>query len=156
MRSSRTLIPRVCRHSVRLRCQVVRLHDFRLLANTIENISIGGMLAGPSMPANPGEKLIVSFFLPNIRQWLDTDAEVARVIRGRRPQDRGPQLGIRFEGLSAEHEQGLRRALAYVPPAPPAPRAGRRNRQEELSRFIMESGWSRSQYGHALARWWPV
>ena len=97
MRSSRPPVPRPPRHCVGLRCQVVRLHDFRLLASTIENLSLGGMLSGHSAGAAPGDKLIVSFYLPIAGRWIDTDAEVARVLQGRRPTDGGRQLRIRFK-----------------------------------------------------------
>ncbi len=156
MRSRRAPIPRFPRHSVRLPCQVVRLHDFRLLADRIENLSVGGILAECSaIPATPGEKLIVSFFLPIASAWVDTDAVVARVIQGRRPGDRGPQLGIRFEQLSIVAERRIEWALEKAPPVPPFVRPCRRDRSAELQRFVLESGWIRSSLGHVLPRWWP-
>jgi hypothetical protein len=154
MRSSRPPVPRPPRHCVGLGCQVVRLHDFRLLSSAIENLSIGGMLSGHSAAAAPGDQLIVSFYLPIAGRWIDADAEVARVIQGRRPTDAGRQLGIRFRRLSAASERRIGWALEKAPPVPPLMRPGRRNWSPELRTFVLESGWIRSSLGHWLPRWW--
>jgi hypothetical protein len=155
MRSRRVLVPRPPRHALSIPCQVVRMRDFRLLADCIENLSLGGLLAGTSAPAAPGEPLIVSFCLPGTREWVDTDAVVARVIHGRRPADRQRQLGIRFTELTGDARRSIQWALWHAPPVAPQPRPGRRDPSRALHKLAVESGWVRSAFGHALVRWWP-
>jgi len=154
MRSRRVPIPRTPRHSVKISAQVVRLHDFRLLADSLENLSVGGALVGPSASASPGEKLIVSFRIPKSHVWLDVDAVVARVIEGRRPTDRGPQLGLRFEGISDSSRRWLEYALQNAPPAAPGTRPGRRNKSDAAREMVINSGWTHCAWGQMLVRWW--
>ena len=154
MRSRRVPMPRSPRHSVQIPAQIVRLHDFRLLADCIENLSVGGALAGPSGCAAPGEKLIVSFQVPGSQVWLDVDAVVARVIQGRRPTDRGPQLGLRFETLSDKSEKLLLRVLQQAPPSAPKTRPGRRDKRAAVRELVIGSGWTHSRIGQMLVRWW--
>lgn len=154
MRSRRVPMPRSPRHSVQIPAQIVRLHDFRLLSDCIENLSVGGALAGPSTCAVPGEKLIVSFQIPHSQVWLDVDAVVARVIQGRRPTDRGPQLGLRFESLSSKSQKWLQYILQHAPPAAPKTRPGRRDKHLAVRDLVIGSGWTHSRVGQMLVRWW--
>ncbi|MDX2053381.1 MAG: PilZ domain-containing protein [Polyangiaceae bacterium] len=111
---------RPSRHSVRTDCQVVRERDFSLVADTITDLSMTGMLVSPADPVLTGEKLIVSFRLPGTATWIDTDAVVARVVHGRRPQDRSRGLGILFEDLSHRLRFTLERSLRRLPLCPPS------------------------------------
>lgn len=121
------------RHAA-LPCQVVREHDFRLVAETTLDVSTFGMLVPAKREVEIGEALIVSFPIPGM--WIDTDAVVARVLRGRRPDDEGPAVGIVFEGLGVTARAALaaylhgrpaplprRRPLAYVRRGSPEPAA---------------------------------
>lgn len=126
MRTSRLLTRRPVRHCLRGPCQVVRLRDFCLVADRIENLSSWGMLVGPADPVLTGEKVLVSFQLPADGRYIDALATVTRVVHGRRPGDRTRQLGLQFDQLSEYDRFRLRRALHRRPPAPPGPRPGRR------------------------------
>ena len=147
------LHPRFPRHTLRVAAQVVRLRDFRLVADRVENLSLGGLLVGPSEQVELGESLLVSFKLPESDYWIDVDATVCRVIHGRRPTDRARSFGAYFRGLSTEHILAIRRQLAVSPPAAPAPRLGRRSGTNTARRLTIQSGWTRNRAGHALIRW---
>jgi hypothetical protein len=55
---------RSTRRTARVECQVVRLRDFQLVADRIENLSPNGMLVGPADPVLTGEPVIISFCMP--------------------------------------------------------------------------------------------
>ena len=126
VRTTRSVKKRPLRHSVRGTCQVVRLRDFRLVADRIENLSTWGMLVGPADPVLTGEKVVVSFQLPEGGHYIDAIATVTRVLHGRRPGDGSRKLGLQFENLTEYDRFCIRRALIGRPPAPPGPRPGRR------------------------------
>lgn len=121
-----------------LECQVVRERDFRLVANRALDVSPDGMLVAIEDEIDAGEKLIVSFRAPFVafrREsqivpedhpgfWFDTEADVARVVRGRREGDRGKAAGLVFSTLSNVHRLILRNHLRRVPP--PVPRRTQR------------------------------
>jgi hypothetical protein len=117
---------RPVRHSHRSKCQVVRESDFRLVADTIENLSERGMRVGPADPVLTGLVLLVSFRIPRFGVWVDTEAVVSRVIHGRRPGEHSRSLGLEFCNLEPWHRYLLRQALIEVPPAPAGSRSGRR------------------------------
>mgnify|MGYP000859000113 CR=1 FL=1 len=154
MRKNQLMLPRPSRHRVRIPCQVVRLRDFKLVADCIENLSLGGILVGPADPVLTGEPLFLSFRLPCSQHWIDTEATVARVIHGRREGDQTRQLGIKFELLSPSNRDAVRAQLLRMPPIPPCSRPGRRDTASTMNRLSVGSGWSRSSFGHALIRWW--
>jgi hypothetical protein len=52
------------------------------------------------------------------------NAEVARVVRGKRASDPGPCLGLCFVGLDARERAGLARALRGLPLAEPGRSGG--------------------------------
>ncbi len=153
MRMRRTLQSRPSRHAVLIPCQVVRMRDFHLVSDRIENLSTGGALATFAEPVLTGEHLMLSFRLPDSGVWIDTEASVARVIHGRRPSDIGRGLGIRFHHLDATSRAWIERLLSKAPPTAPGPRPGRRDTSSRVQSLVVESGWSRSSFGHALVRW---
>src|SRR6187397_873062 len=57
------------RHAVQISCQVVRERDFRLVADTIVDLSTTGMLVTPADPVLTGERVIASFRLPGSTFW---------------------------------------------------------------------------------------
>jgi hypothetical protein len=154
MRSRRAPMPRMPRHTLQVPAEIVRLHDFRLLSDSIDNLSMEGALAGPSLPATPGEKMLVSFRVPRSSQWIDVDATVVRVVGGRRVGDHGRQLGLKFEPLSIHQRQWLQHVLQHAPPAPPSARPGRRMKEESVRELVVGSGWAHSRFGQMLVRWW--
>ena len=78
-------------------------------------------MAMTSMPS--GDSLIVSFKATELGIWFDAEATVARVIRGRRPKDRGRCVGLsftRFDAVSRLLLRGhLRRTAPPLPQRPP-------------------------------------
>ena len=114
---------RPSRHSVRLPAQIVRERDFRLIADRIDNLSVGGLLVSPADAVLTGEKLIVSFQAPRWGVWIDTEATVARVLHGRRWGEHTRSLGLTFEALPPWYRFVLEQNLRQIPAAPPgAPR----------------------------------
>ncbi len=126
------------RRAVRLDCQVVRERDFRLVARRALDVSPDGMLVAVDDEIEPGERLIVSFRAPFVAFarnaaaprlehpgfWFDTEAEVARVVHGRRAGDEGKAAGLVFSTLPNVHRFILRNHLRRVPP--PIPRRSQR------------------------------
>lgn len=124
------------RRLVRARCQVVRERDFRLVADRIVDLSPSGALVMPADPVLTGERLLVSFELPHVPFWLDTEALVARVVHGRRPGEFTRGLALDFEGMSGFQRFMLEQSLRYLPPAPPSYRPGRRENAGLLPRLV--------------------
>lgn len=153
MRTRRTPQSRQSRHAVLIPCQVVRMRDFRLVSDRIENLSASGALATFAQPVLTGEHLMLSFRLPDSGIWIDAEASVARVVHGRRPSDHGRGLGIRFHHLDDTSRYWIQRLLAKAPPTAPEPRPGRRDTSNRVKSLVVESGWVRSSFGHALVRW---
>ena len=119
---------RPVRHCVHSSCQVVREHDFRLVADTIEDLSEEGMRVGPADPVLTGQVLLVSFKIPHFDIWVDTEAVVSRVVHGRRPGEHRRSLGLEFIELMPWHRYLIREAIRRLPPAPVGNRSGRRAR----------------------------
>jgi hypothetical protein len=119
------------RRFVRLDCQVVREHDFRLVGDLALDLSTKGMLVrGSGLRLLTGEELLVAFRPPRCNVWIDTQATVARVVHGRRPGDPGLSFGIEFQGMEREHQEllfdrlrGMAAPDAMRPPRPLVPRA---------------------------------
>jgi hypothetical protein len=112
-----TVTSRPVRRSVQVPCQVVRERDFRLLARWMVDLSPEGMRVRADLPVLTGEVVIVSFLMPIARAWIDAEAYVARVIHGRRPHDRGRELGIHFEHLDRVARSRLGGELDWFRPA---------------------------------------
>jgi hypothetical protein len=120
------------RYAVRIPCQVVRERDFRLISDAVLDLSMSGMVVttthwvfGQSILT--GERLIVSFRLPRTQFWVDAEATVTRVARGRRRGEHAPALALEFDPLPLFMKQRMRGALRRSPPPPPQPRPGRRH-----------------------------
>lgn len=128
MRKLPVFLARSSRRVARLKCQVVREWDFRLVADRIMDLSVSGVLVGPADPVLTGERLYVSFELPDGRGWLDTTATVQRVVHGRRPGESTRLLGLSFEDLGPYDRYRLKRAIEARPPVPVGARPGRRQR----------------------------
>jgi len=115
---------RSVRRTARFACQVVRLRDFSLVADLVENVSPEGLLVGPADPVLTGEELIVSFRLPGIRDYIDAEAVVSRVVHGRRPGESRRALGITFTAISPFSQMLLNAYIRRLPPIPPSFRRG--------------------------------
>jgi hypothetical protein len=117
---------RAMRHAVHISCQVVRERDFRLIADTIVDLSTSGMLVTPADPVLTGERVIASFRLLGSTYWIDVEATVARVAHGRRPTEHTRALALEFDPLPGLTGLVLATALQGAPPLPPKMRPGRR------------------------------
>jgi hypothetical protein len=110
---------RTTRRTAAVDCQVVRLSDFRLVADRIENLSPAGMLVGPADPVLTGEPVIVSFRVPGLADWIDAEAVVRRVAHGRRPGETRRALGLELVDVPDYSRRLLAAFLRRLPPAPP-------------------------------------
>lgn len=116
---------RAARYTAKLRCQVVRERDFRLVADRVLNLSPGGALVGPCDPVLTGERVIVSFVA--LGAYVDAEAIVARVVHGRRGGEHTRYLGLCFEALDETSLRALHELLAFSVPSPPGARRERRS-----------------------------
>lgn len=121
--SFRESVRRSFRRFVRLDCQVVREHDFRLVADLALDLSTKGMLVRSRTRVLTGEEVIVTFKPPRTNHFVDATAVVTRVLHGRRPGDHGLCLGLEFDRLSQDDEailfESLRGLAAPEPLRPP-------------------------------------
>jgi len=107
------------RRHVRIDCQVVRESDFALVGHRTLDLSPDGMLVRLSDDVLVGEKMLVSFQATQLGLWFDTQAEVTRIIRGRRPEDEGRAFGVKFTNMDSVSRLILRGHLRRVPPPLP-------------------------------------
>src|ERR1700690_4298553 len=112
---------RAFRRYVRLDCQVVREHDFRVVSNLALDLSEVGMLVTTRERVLTGEDVVVSFKPPTSNRFVDAVGHVARVIHGRRPGDRGRLLGIELHAMDEDDRNYLWHCLRGLP----APEAAR-------------------------------
>ncbi len=138
---------RLPRHTLRVPCQVVRFRDFRLIADRVENASLTGLLVTPAEPVLTGEKLIVSFAIPDGSGWVDAEAVVTRVIHGRRPGENCRALGLAFEQIDEQAQWVLARHLQCVPWAPP----GRSHRKKSNAAVVRTLAWFSGRHRPLLA-----
>jgi hypothetical protein len=103
------------RHTVRLDCQIVRERDFKLVASRSLDLSATGMLVETDEELAIDEPLIVSFRAPRSDRYVDAEATVARVVRGRRTGDTGRACGIRFGALDRGALTLLKSSLRRLP-----------------------------------------
>ena len=115
---------REVRRAIGLSCQVVRERDFRLIADSAVDVSPDGMLVSTEHELEVGESLIVSFEATQLGLWFDSEAHVARIVKGRRDGDRGTGIGLSFSSLDRVKRLILRGHLRRVPP--PLPRRTQR------------------------------
>jgi hypothetical protein len=125
---------REIRRDVRLMCRVVRERDSRLIGTRALDVSPDGMLVMAVRDAEPGETLIVSFRATELGFWFVAEAVVARIVRGRRPRDRGRCVGIAFTRFDAVSRLLLRGHLRRT--APPVPQRKRREARVDYAATI--------------------
>jgi hypothetical protein len=109
----------ILRRAVNLHCQAVAEDGFRLIGHRLLDLSPEGALVQSISEADVGESVVLAFPAPGGFSWIDAEARVARVIRGRRHGDRGPCVALRFERLDPVDSAVLRGSLHGLPP--PAP-----------------------------------
>ncbi|MBX3189033.1 MAG: PilZ domain-containing protein [Labilithrix sp.] len=116
---------REVRKAVALGCQVIRERDFRIIATQALDLSPDGMLVRTTSFVEPGENMLVCFKATSLGLWFDSEASVARVIQGRRTEDKGGvALGLSFSTLDRVKRLILRGHLRRIPP--PLPRRAQR------------------------------
>ncbi len=143
------------RYAVRIACQVVRERDFRLISDAVLDLSMSGMVVTAShwifgQSIVTGDRLIVSFQLPRSAFWIDAEATVTRVARGRRRGENAPAIAIEFDPLPLFVKQRMRGALRRLPPPPPQPRPGRRSTRLSTEALLHALG-ARAADGDDLA-----
>ncbi|MEO7092404.1 MAG: PilZ domain-containing protein [Polyangiales bacterium] len=94
----------------------MRERDFKRIAYRILDISAEGMQVQADERVLTGEPVIVSFRMPSTMEFVDAEAEVMRVIHGRRPGDRGPSLGLKFGPMPKTVRAELALSLRRLPP----------------------------------------
>lgn len=92
------------RRYVRIDCQVVREHDFRIIGDLALDLSTKGVLVRACERVLTGEEVVVSFKPPRSNAWFDAQGVVARVLHGRRPGDYGLSFGVEFVNLGLDDE----------------------------------------------------
>ena len=107
------------RRFVRLDCQVVREHDFKILGDLALDLSTEGMMVATRERVLTGEEVVVVFRPPGSNRWVDAAATVARVIHGRRPGDRGRALGLHFDLMDSRDRDHLWQSLRGLPAPEP-------------------------------------
>ncbi len=108
------------RRAVGTVCQAVTEEGFRLLGERVLDLSAEGMLLSSDQEPELGADVIVSFRAPGTGIWLDAEAEVARIVRGRRRSDRARGIGLRFRSLDRVARAVLDASLRGHPPPVPA------------------------------------
>jgi len=93
---------------------------FILLGTEAMDISTDGLFLASDRVPRIGEELIVSFKVPGTGMWLDAEAQVARIVRGRRRSDDTAGIGIRFQNMDAITRAILGASLDGHPPPIPS------------------------------------
>jgi hypothetical protein len=104
---------RAFRRYVRIDCEVVREHDFRIVGNLALDLSERGMLVQTTKDVRvlTGEEIVVCFKPPSSNRYVDALGHVARVVHGRRPGDRGRCLGIELYAMDEDDRRHLFESL---------------------------------------------
>lgn len=110
---------KVMRRAVPLGCLAIRESDGRVIAERALDISSDGMLLSTPAIVDQDEHLLITFRATELGLLFVTEAEVARVVAGRRHGDRGPAIGVRFTSLDPIQRFILRGAFRKVPPPLP-------------------------------------
>jgi hypothetical protein len=105
---------REIRHAACLSC-TVRRKGWQLIGDRMVDLSPRGMLFLSAEPVDVGARLLVSFRATELAIAFETRATVARVVQGRRRDDTGRALGLRFDSLPAVSRLILRGHLRRVP-----------------------------------------
>lgn len=99
---------------MRMACQVVRERDFKLVATSVMNVSESGLFVDADLPVAFGEKLIVTFYSPAARSWIDAQGTVTRVAHGPKWMGRKQAFGVAFDQIDADSRRHIRRSMAAL------------------------------------------
>lgn len=100
VRAVRAAARRASRHQVVFVCNVVRERDGEGIAGMALDFSSGGLQALTRSRVLTGEPVRMTFRAPVTGRWVTVRGTVARVLHGRRPNERGRRLGIEFDELA--------------------------------------------------------
>lgn len=113
-------------------CQLIRHSDRQVFPEHTTDLSEAGMFIESDAGLAVGDTLTVSFQTSDLGLWVDAQATIVRLVRGRRREDRGAVgFGLRFDSLEAVKRLVVRGALRRSRPplprrkrdaCPPAPR----------------------------------
>jgi len=117
------------RRAVATVCQVVTEERFELLGERALDLSPDGMLLETAAEPRIGESVFVSLRAPGTQLWIDAEATVARIVRGRRGSDRTQGVGLRFRKMDRMYRAVLQESLRGFPP----PLPGRFRRKDYAS-----------------------
>jgi len=114
---------RAFRRYVRIDCEVVREHDFRVVGDLALDLSERGMLVRTPREHDArvltGAEIVVTFRPPLSNRFVDAVGHVARVVHGRRPGDRGRCLGIELDEMDDDDRHHLWECLRGIPAPEP-------------------------------------
>jgi hypothetical protein len=99
---------------MRMSCQVVRERDFKLVATSVMNVSESGLLIDADVPVQFGEKIIVTFYSPAVKNWIDAEGTVTRVSHGPRWMARKQAFGVSFDAIDNDGRRNIRRSMAAL------------------------------------------
>jgi hypothetical protein len=94
--SSSLPVRKTTRYVVRARGQAVDLDGFELVGERVLDASATGCLLACDREVRKGQTLLVSFQVPATGLWFDVEADVVRVVEGKRDGDPGYCAGLAF------------------------------------------------------------
>lgn len=89
-------VRRTTRHVLHARGQAVDARRFTLLGERFLDASAEGCLLACDAEAKVGQRVVITFQLPERGTWFDAEAEVVRVIEGNRYGDPGYAAALRY------------------------------------------------------------
>jgi hypothetical protein len=99
---------------MRMACQVVRERDFKLVATSVMNVSETGLFIDADEPVRFGEKIIVTFYSPAAKSWIDAEGTVTRIAHGPRWMGRKQAFGVAFDAIDEGSRKNIRRSMAAL------------------------------------------
>lgn len=114
MLHARTRPSRSPRFSMRMPCQVVRERDFKLVATSVMNVSETGLFVDADAPVRFGDKIIVTFYSPAVKTWIDAEGTVTRITHGPKWMARSQAFGVSFDKIDPASRKDIRRSMAAL------------------------------------------
>ena len=140
------------RRAVKIPCWAVSLNRGRLLGERLLDLSPEGMFLQCRSEVAAGDDVFVVFKAPRSScLWLRADAEVARVVEGRRDRDPAYGAGLKIVRLKNGSRYELGRRLKGIPPPLPT-RHLRVDYAESVHRIAYR--YSRTLNGVPLKTYW--
>ncbi|GAB4213027.1 MAG: hypothetical protein OHK0013_36430 [Sandaracinaceae bacterium] len=109
-------VRKTTRYVVQARGQAVDLDGFRLVGERVLDASATGCLLACEREVRKGQRLLLSFELPATGLWFDVEADVVRVVEGKREGDPGYCAGLAFREFDRSARLALGVDLREHPP----------------------------------------